>query len=94
MRGRGTVRRRCGLGQDFSELKGGGETRAERRRGLAYLGFALGSVLSVHARVQGDAVEAGRLREGRECARETGESDELVVSKRGHGLIVRRRERA
>ena len=49
-----------------------------------YLCLALGGVLGVHARVEGDAVEAGGLGEGGEGTGEAREGDELVVAEGGH----------
>lgn len=80
----GAVRRRCGLGQDFSELWGGVSTGARVVRGGTCLGFALGGVLCVHGGVEGYAVEAGCLWQRGERARETRECDELVVTDGGH----------
>lgn len=71
---------------------GRGELGARRGGGGAHLGFAVGGVLCVHAGVEGDAVEAGRLWEGGEGAGEAGECDEAVVAERGHGGLGERRE--
>ena len=67
--------------------------RARERDAGAYLCLAVGCVLCVHARVEGDTVEAGGLGEGGEGAGETGEGDELVVAKGSHGRWRDERER-